>query len=310
MTSLLAWLKLLRIPNHATAVADVLAGWLVVSKAREIAPLPAAFWWAAAASICLYGAGMVLNDLFDLEIDREERPERPLPSGLISRSAAARFGFALLAGGVASAVASSLLSGHAATATVGLLLAAAVWLYDRFAKRSAAGPVVMGSCRGLNWLLGMTAAGGPAAVHQWLLPAGMGLYACGITLFSRDEAGKPRADRLLLATLVMLAGLAAAGLHTVFMARANGGGDWLATGRLQPWLALWAILAGSILLRNVLAIAEPSPERVRTAVGNAIMSIITLDAVLVLAACGEAWAIATLMLLAAFLFGRRLAPPT
>ena len=39
-------------------------------------------------------------------------------------------------------------------------------------------------------------------------------------------------------------------------------------------------------------------------------SIITLDAVLVLAACGEQWAIAVIVLLAPFLLGRRLVPPT
>jgi 4-hydroxybenzoate polyprenyltransferase len=310
MPSLIAWLKLLRIPNHATAVADVLAGWLVVTGAREIAPLPAEFWCVAVSSICLYGAGMVLNDVYDLEVDREERPERPLPSGLLRPASAAAFGGCLLVAGVAAAIAAAVISGHPAVAAVGVLLAAAVWLYDRHAKPTAAGPAVMGSCRALNWLLGMTAAGGPVATHQWLIPVGMGLYVAGITLFSRDEAGEPKPGRLLLATLVMLVGLATAGLQTWLMARSAGGGAWLAAGRLQPWLALWAILSGSILLRNVLAIVDPSPERVRIAVGNAIMSIITLDAVLVLAACGEAWAIVVLMLLAVFLFGRRIVPPT
>ena len=55
-------------------------------------------------------AARVLNDVFDLEIDRKERPERPLPSGLVSRSAAARFGFALLAGGIAASIAASFFS--------------------------------------------------------------------------------------------------------------------------------------------------------------------------------------------------------
>ena len=40
------------------------------------------------ASGCLYTAGMVLNDVFDYEIDRHERPFRPLPSGRISLGAA------------------------------------------------------------------------------------------------------------------------------------------------------------------------------------------------------------------------------
>jgi hypothetical protein len=70
------------------------------------------------------------------------------------------------------------------------------------------------------------------------------------------------------------------------------------------------VLGGSILLRNLLGMLDPSSGRVRTAVGNAIMSIITLDAVLVLAACGEQWAIVVLLLLGPFLFGRQFIPST
>ena len=46
------------------------------------------------------------------------------------------------------------------------------------------------------------------------------------------------------------------------------------------------------------------------AVGNAIMAIITLDAVLVLAICGEPWSIVVLLLLVPFLVGRRFVSPT
>ena len=60
----------------------------------------------------------------------------------------------------------------------------------------------------------------------------------------------------------------------------------------------------------VAAVLNARPGRVRAAVGNAIMSIITLDAVLVLAFCGERWAIVVLSLLGIFLFGRQIVPPT
>jgi hypothetical protein len=73
---------------------------------------------------------------------------------------------------------------------------------------------------------------------------------------------------------------------------------------------LWGILSTSVILRAAQAVANPSVPRVRAAVGNAIMAIITLDAVLVLAACGERWAVVVICLLAWFLLGRRLVPPT
>ena len=310
MTSLLAWLRLLRLPNHATAVADVLAGFLIVSHTRGFGWPPLPLWLAIAASLCFYAAGMVLNDVFDVEVDRRERPERPLPSGLIALGTAARVGNGLLAMGGVFACATAFLSGHAAVALVGAALTSAIWIYDRQAKATILGPAVMGSCRSLNWLLGMTAAGGPTEQYEWLLPIGMGLYVAGITLFARDEAGRSRTGTLCTATLVMLAGLLAAGAHTYFLADAGGGSAWLRAGQGSSWFLLWGVLSASILLRNVLAIVEPTSGRVQLAVGNAIMSIITLDAVLVLAACGEQWSIVLLALLAPFLLGRRLVAPT
>jgi hypothetical protein len=315
-TTLLAWLRLLRLPNHATAVADVLAGFLVCSGPRPLDWPPTACWLAIAASLCFYAAGMVLNDVFDVELDRHERPERPLPSGAISVATASQAGHGLLTLGAAAASATAFASGRPWPALVGAALTAAIWLYDRRAKATAFGPAVMGGCRSLNWLLGMTAAGGPAAPHDWLVPIGMGLYVAGITLFARDEAGRSRAGMLALATVVMIAGLATVAAQPWLAAQVrtgehwNVGGPWLAGGRLSMWLLLWTILGTSIIARAMTAIVDPSPGRVRMAVGNAIMSIITLDAAVVLAACGEQWAIVVLMLLGVFLAGRRLVSPT
>jgi hypothetical protein len=156
----------------------------------------------------------------------------------------------------------------------------------------------------------MTAAGGPATPSDWLIPLGMGLYAGGITLYARDEAGRSRAGTLAIATLVMLAGLGIAGASVWLLAATGEGAAWLRSGRLVPWLALWAVLAASILLRNLLGILDPASGRVQQAVGNAIMSMITLAAVLVLPVCGEAWAIVVLLLLVPFLFGRQLVSAT
>jgi hypothetical protein len=78
----------------------------------------------------------------------------------------------------------------------------------------------------------------------------------------------------------------------------------------RDWLLLWGILAAAVVFRAVSGIVVPVPARVRQAVGNAIMSIVTFDAVLVLAACGEQWALVVLALLGWFLFGRQLVSPT
>lgn len=59
---------------------------------------PVSTWLIAGLSAAaIASAGNVLNDIVDLEIDRLNRPHRPLPNGLVSRSVAGVFA-ALLAG--------------------------------------------------------------------------------------------------------------------------------------------------------------------------------------------------------------------
>ena len=314
------WLRLARLPNHATVVADVAAGFLVAAGLRgAIQWPPPAAWWAIGAAVALYAAGMVLNDAYDLDLDRVERPERPLPRGAIAPATAFAVGGLLLAVGVAAACASAFVAGSPWPAFVGAGLVLAIWAYDAILKPTVWGPVAMGTCRALAWLLGMTAAGGPHG-SQWLLPVGMGAYVAGITLFARDEAVSeadagatraPGADRwtLRLGAAVMVAGLALAA-GPVWQRAGSGArlpGTPLSAGN---WLLLWGIISGSILVRALPALAAPAPARIQAAVGNAILSIITLDAILVLAECGERWAIAILSLLVVAVVGRRVVPPT
>jgi len=312
-----AWLRLVRLPNLATAVADSLAGFLICAGLRGLDWLPPAACWAIAASVCLYAAGMILNDVFDIDIDRAERPERPLPSGAIDPRTAAVAGYGFLAAGVAAAAGAAATSGQIWPAVVGAILAAAVWLYDRqFKHHVVLGPATMGACRGLNWLLGMTAAGGPFA-DQWLLPLGMAVYVAGITLFARHEASQGEDDAASATTALTLR----AGAATMILGLAIAAGPvWQAAGAGRPlpgsplttgnWLLLWGIIAASVLVRALPTLVTPQHRLIRAAVGNAIMSIITLDAILVLAYAGERWAVVVLALLVWFVLGRRIVPPT
>ena len=79
-SNLWAYAQLVRAPNVFTALADVLAGFLVVSGdfAQVGVWLP-----LFVASMALYSAGMVLNDVYDVEVDSKERPHRPIPSGQV-----------------------------------------------------------------------------------------------------------------------------------------------------------------------------------------------------------------------------------
>src|SRR4051794_2039716 len=120
---LIAYLQLIRLPNILTAAADSLAGWLLVtgSVAEPWNWLP-----LVAASMVLYAAGTALNDVFDFSIDRAERPDRPLPSGRVSRRSAAWLGGLGLAIGPLLAVA----SGSALSGLVAGVLALCILGYD------------------------------------------------------------------------------------------------------------------------------------------------------------------------------------
>src|SRR5579883_2424802 len=98
-----AYLRLIRLPNVLTAAADSLAGWLLAGGSLAE---PGRWLPLTAASMALYASGTALNDVFDLEVDRAERPGRPLPSGQVSIGVATGLGALGLLLGPALALAS------------------------------------------------------------------------------------------------------------------------------------------------------------------------------------------------------------
>lgn len=306
-----SWLKLIRVPNLATAVADPLAGFLIAGGFYQYENLPLGGWLAIASSLCLYAGGIVQNDVVDLQIDQTERPCRPLPSKCVSFEHARFLSIGLLLFGGGLACVASVVMNDVTPAVIGAMLTAAICGYNCFAKGTWLGPLLMGVCRALNWSLGMVVAGSPS-LPLWMIPCGMGVYVTGITLFARDEAGAGKRYQLLVGALVMSAGLVCAGFTPLVSIEVNSTNvpHWLIEGRLIAWLALWSVLGVSILIRCGQAILDPVPQHMQAAVGNAIMSIITLDAVLVLAFCGEQWAVTVLALLVWFVLGRRIAAVT
>src|SRR5215212_9235520 len=152
MSGLRAYLELVRVPNLFTAAADVLAGYLTVTAGRGTFDAEQ-LTWLLVSTVCLYAGGVVLNDYFDEAVDRVERPERPLPSGRVTRSAARRLAVGLLImGGLAAATVGPLSLGLA------LAIALSASVYDAIGKRTALGPLNMGFCRFLNLLLRASAA--------------------------------------------------------------------------------------------------------------------------------------------------------
>ena len=130
-------------------------------------------------SVLLYWSGMALNDWADREVDAVERPERVIPTGRVPAATALAVAGALGAAGLAVTAA----VGGRRALRFSLPLAALIATYDVVAKDSAAGPLVMASTRGLDVLLGATAAPGAALAPA----AAITVHTAGVTLLSRGE---------------------------------------------------------------------------------------------------------------------------
>lgn len=291
-----AYLQLFRLPNVFTALADVLLGFLATHLSLQPLGLVALL---GGASCLIYLAGMVLNDLYDVEIDRHERPARPLPSGRISARVALWLGFELLLVGVALGWLASYFAGTWSPGVVASLLATMVWLYDARLKQTWAGPLAMGSCRALNVLLGMST--GEAAWHPMLLvvAGGVGLYIVGVTWFARTEASISQRASLAAATATLAMGM-------ILLWWFPGWADEALPPESEPlfalaqperWAWLWGVLGILIAWRCVWAIFDPVPWRVQMAVKQCILSLIVIDAAACFAFRGTAWSVAILVLL-------------
>jgi len=272
---LVPYVQLLRLPAVFTAWADILAAHFVVAG-DAVQPVPLLL--LLLSTTCLYWAGMVLNDCFDLPIDRRERPERPLPSGRVPLRRAWLLGWTLLAGGVAAAglVGSRQL-------LIAALLAGSVVAYDGWLKHAAIGPLAMGLCRYLNWLLGLSVVALGPASFVIALPAL--LYVAALTVLSRSEVHAEDRRALLLTAIGLVAALA-----TVL--------GLLAGAVLpNPWALVPLALATGLVIRGLRRTwVDFRSARVRAMVRQLILGIVVLDAVLVFGA-GHWWGAAAVLAL-------------
>jgi 4-hydroxybenzoate polyprenyltransferase len=243
-------------------------------------------------SVLLYLSGMVLNDVFDAKVDAQDRPDRPIPSGRISRQTAARVGRAMFVGGILVAAGLSYMANDWRPAAIAVLLGSCILLYDGALKRTRLAPLVMGECRMLNVLLGMSLSIIPWGKFEVLIAVGIGVYVMGVTIFARTDERVSSRVRLTNGLAVLLLGM---GLLAAV--------PWL-TAERPPlvvarvgWYALWGALALIIGRRCLMALFEPSPERVQSAVRNCVQSIIVLDAAVCVGYVSPYWGFAVLSLL-------------
>ncbi|MGY1579357.1 SCO3242 family prenyltransferase [Streptomyces sp. MN13] len=272
-----AWAELLRLPALFTVPGDALAG----AVATGVRPGPRTLL-AIGSSLCLYEAGMALNDWADRAEDARDRPHRPLPSGRVRPAAALAAACALTGAGLALAAR----AGRPALA-VAAPLATTVWAYDLVLKRTPAGPAAMAAARGLDLLLGAAATGGGT---RSALPSAalLGTHTLAVTTVSRRETqgGSPLVPLAALTTSAVLTRLITSSRQTVSgrpTASVQPGGTRQpgATGPAAVLrTALGAAYAATVARPYLHAALNPSPPLTQRAVGGGIRATIPLQAAL------------------------------
>ncbi|MGD1839028.1 MAG: UbiA family prenyltransferase, partial [Nitrososphaeraceae archaeon] len=83
LTTINNYFTLIRVPNLFTVISNILVGYFLVVATYDTDIYQ--LFYLILVSIFLYIGGVVMNDLFDIKLDKSERPERPLPSNQIKK---------------------------------------------------------------------------------------------------------------------------------------------------------------------------------------------------------------------------------
>lgn len=278
------YLQLIRLPNVFTTPSNILAGYFAAVTTTTAAEADGVHLIALMVSSgLLYIAGIVLNDYFDIEIDKKERPSRPLPSGKISK------GYALTIAIVALLIANiiALVVGPISLA-ISLALTLLIIAYDYQLKYSVLGPFAMGGTRSLNVIFGASPVLLYIDNHSVAIvgaaAASLFFYVSSITILSKKEVGKERPNSTLVILIVFGVILAIVPLGMLLQF------EW-------TFLLNLSIFAGVTIVTFRQYIAKEVPS-VQKAVRNMVISIIILDSVFVTGTAGLPYGLATLVLIA------------
>lgn len=283
MQKLIGLLRLARPANIVTAFSDIGAGvaigyFGVLQPLRATAPegaIISAFTGSdfylqvgllMLATLGLYGGGVVMNDVFDAELDAVERPERPIPSGLIPKSMATAWGMGLLLFGIVCAGLVHWPYFLSPSLYLAITTAAAALLYDAWGKhQNIFGPINMGICRGLNLLLGMSIF--PQVIPQyWFLALVPVVYIAAITMISRGEVHGGKKGTMYAAMLFYIVVIAS------ILGVSLSNGTALFT---FPFVLLFG---GMIFPPLAKAVAQPVGPKIGKAVKAGVLALILMNA--------------------------------
>ncbi len=289
MSRIRPYLRLLRAPAVPTAASNILMGYLVANGSWTPA-VPLAI--LLLASIGIYTAGMVLNDVVDADEDRRLRPHRPIPSGEIKQNTARRIGWSLLSGGVVLSFAAGWIGRFFDTdvvvwksGAIGMCLGLAVVAYNFWLKKYWFGTIVLGVCRCLNVLLGMSVGMETASQSafgftplQWSIAGGIGVYIVGLSVLARREADEVRRGQIAISLSLMA--IAIVWLASLIWRSGDFRLQWLSPDKKSVASSLFVIIFIPVLTRILRAFSSKNAAHVQRAVTSSLFSLVIIDAIL------------------------------
>jgi 4-hydroxybenzoate polyprenyltransferase len=294
------YLILVRLPNVFTAPSNVLTGYLA-------AVVPAAnadalqLFLLLLSSILLYIAGIVFNDYFDIELDKRERPYRPLPSGGITKKVAL-----LIA--IISLISANILAFTASMSSLAVCIIMSVMVigYDYKLKNTFFGPIAMGIIRSLNIILGAS-----PTLFVILIPynhtnanfileriifvsLSLFVYVLAISLLSRKEVvtgedleGKQsytQTRQIIIITFLLVLAVILSISFAVFL------------GIFKMNLFVSLILFSAIMVITFKQTNYHNSLTIQNAIKHMVISIIVLDSIFITGLTGSYYGLLTLIL--------------
>jgi len=267
-------LRLGRVSNLPTVWSNSLAGLVLAGGGLAVELAPNLILGLFLIMSLFYVGGMYLNDAFDRHIDAVERPERPIPAGLVSARTVYLVGYGMLALGIGALF---WRGPGLAPGLCGIALAAAIVYYDWRHKTDPVGPAWMGLCRVIIYLTAAFLVTAQPPVILYLGAVALFFYLIGLTYIAKQE------NLGQVANLWPLLFLAVPVVAAIWIAVTDGGLALL----LAAAFIIWMVNALRYLWRR-------QPGDIPRAVVSLIAGMSLLDAVLIahMGAPVMAWAAA------------------
>ena len=269
-----AWLNLLRVSVLFTVPGDPIAGYLLSTCLRG-GKISAVLILPGVVSLLIYCAGLLSNDYFDMEEDRQFRPSRPLAAGLIAPRIALIVAILLSIDAVILAWLGGFFLGLTAS-----LLAVIVWGYNAGLKRVAPlSLILMGACRAMSFLLGaIVAVGLHLPVVVIFAAVGLAIYVSAVSYIAAGETSSEKTNHKAslpgIALLIWLGGVG-------FLSRGYASFESISICASMPLIIIASIIV-IIVFRWGFCVRKDSAASVKQqAIGSWLRALILMQSWLV-----------------------------